>query len=464
MTQPRPHDAATTARVDEPHETAAPGSRAVRVLRAVAVVVAVMIVVVIGVVAAVAIFTGVGVVLPHAIAMYAAAIVGGIAVAVLLSFAILSGTRRRRRSSDPWAKRALVSIVAGSVTGAVLVAASVAFAIPVQSPSGRPQGVDGTHYAELASGSRVAWWKTPAAAAEPLTPVVFLHGGPGGAVSTAGGTMPLFDKLSAEGRDVYYFDQVGAGLSELLPADEYSIERLLADLDDFVTEVVRTDRVILLGHSFGGFLAEAYASAHPDTVEKIVLVTPLNYTLPEGMTVEEALEIERPTRPGGAPTPPEPLPLAPLAMAKFAASSALAAVSEPAAEAFLPQEEQLCIMAALMGSTKGAPISTTANLRVHETSEAVADEVMAGIERTEIPTLVIRNEYDYVLWPSLRMYRDLNPAAQMVYLPGLGHSDIGVEDVAVLTPIIAFLKGLPLDGVYTGEGDPHFVLGAAEEE
>jgi len=101
-------------------------------------------------------------------------------------------------------------------------------------------------------------------------PLLVLHGGPG---------MPSYylETLTrlADERPVILFDQLGCGRSDR-PADAslWTVERAVAEV-----EAVRTalghDRVHLLGHSWGGFLALAYARAHPDALASAVLASPL---------------------------------------------------------------------------------------------------------------------------------------------------------------------------------------------
>lgn len=54
--------------------------------------------------------------------------------------------------------------------------------------------------------------------------------------------------------------------------DAGTMADLVADLDAEVTRVAGTGRVTLLGESFGGALSLSYALAHPDRVERLVVV------------------------------------------------------------------------------------------------------------------------------------------------------------------------------------------------
>lgn len=101
------------------------------------------------------------------------------------------------------------------------------------------------------------------------TPVLVLHGGPG---HSHLGVKKGFDFLGDE-RLVVEYDQRGSGLSELRAGSHhYTADQLVAEIDDVRREVLGTERMILIGHSAGGALAQRYALAHPERVEQLILV------------------------------------------------------------------------------------------------------------------------------------------------------------------------------------------------
>lgn len=67
------------------------------------------------------------------------------------------------------------------------------------------------------------------------------------------------------------YDLRGHGRSER-PAEGYSIAVMVADLDALLDELRVTGPVELIGNSFGGCVAVAYAIAHPERVSGLVLV------------------------------------------------------------------------------------------------------------------------------------------------------------------------------------------------
>ena len=104
--------------------------------------------------------------------------------------------------------------------------------------------------------------------------VVMLHGF-GASLHTF---EPWAEALSADHR-VIRFDLPGAGLSEPDPTGLYtdarSTEILLALLDR-----LGIPRASLVGHSIGGRLAWSVAAAHPDRVDRLVLIAPDGFASP----------------------------------------------------------------------------------------------------------------------------------------------------------------------------------------
>ena len=98
-------------------------------------------------------------------------------------------------------------------------------------------------------------------------PLVLLHGGPGG---THHYFHPTFACAAGFARVVYY-DQRGCGLSTYSPGAGYTVEQAVDDLDQLRQEL-GVDRWIVLGHSYGGKLAERYALTYPEHLAGLVLV------------------------------------------------------------------------------------------------------------------------------------------------------------------------------------------------
>ena len=99
------------------------------------------------------------------------------------------------------------------------------------------------------------------------TPVVFLHGGPGqGSQTFARFAGPPLERAHR----MIYLDQRGSGRSEKHWKKEYSLDLMVDDLEK-LRRHWRTERMALIGHSFGTILALEYAARYPQHVSHVVL-------------------------------------------------------------------------------------------------------------------------------------------------------------------------------------------------
>ena len=98
-------------------------------------------------------------------------------------------------------------------------------------------------------------------------PVVFLHGGPG-----AGCNDNHRRLFNPEKYHIMLFDQRGCGRS--LPyasLENNTTWHLVADMERLRQEVLRTDKMMVFGGSWGSTLALAYAQRHPQHVSELIL-------------------------------------------------------------------------------------------------------------------------------------------------------------------------------------------------
>lgn len=97
--------------------------------------------------------------------------------------------------------------------------------------------------------------------------VVLVHGGP----SLSHHYMEGLELLASDRLQVVSYDQRGTGDSGEDPAGGVGLEQQVADLEAIRTRLGR-DRVHLLGHSWGGLVAMAYAAAHASRLASLILV------------------------------------------------------------------------------------------------------------------------------------------------------------------------------------------------
>lgn len=116
------------------------------------------------------------------------------------------------------------------------------------------------------------------------TPILIIHGGPGfPSLKPWKGLEALKDSFQS-----YYYHQRGCGKSTK-PLDKFEsknyfqnmtnlvkvlgVSAQLADIER-IRRILKQEKLIIIGHSFGAFLATLYAVEFPEYVEKMVLIAP----------------------------------------------------------------------------------------------------------------------------------------------------------------------------------------------
>lgn len=100
-------------------------------------------------------------------------------------------------------------------------------------------------------------------------PVCFvLHGGPGGNHVKF---KPHLDALTSD-MQIIYIDSRGCGFSGKGPQTTYTMENNVEDIEALRNHL-GLDKIMLLGHSYGGMTAMSYALRYQQYLEKLVLVS-----------------------------------------------------------------------------------------------------------------------------------------------------------------------------------------------
>ena len=98
--------------------------------------------------------------------------------------------------------------------------------------------------------------------------VILLHGGPGADHAVY---KPAFSALS-DVAQLIYLDQRGNGRSGGEDPGDWTLNQWGDDVKTFA-DALGIERPIVLGASFGGFVAQAYATRHPDHFDRLILIS-----------------------------------------------------------------------------------------------------------------------------------------------------------------------------------------------
>jgi pimeloyl-ACP methyl ester carboxylesterase len=259
--------------------------------------------------------------------------------------------------------------------------------------------VDGlrVHYRDRGSGS----------------PIVLLHGSNSSLFTWEG-----WAALLAPAHRVVTLDLPGHGLTGPDPKERYSAAEMAELVDAFVSKIGLT-RFALGGNSMGGSVAWHYTLAHPDRVEKLILVDA------GGLAHRE-------------PRPP-----------------ALRVAASPIFGGIARWETPRFAVAASVRDVYGdrskvtdATIDRYYDLLLRDGNRAATrerlsrkeDSLSARLGEIHVPTLILWGTEDRWILPKYgQQFRDRIPGARLVPLQGLGHVPMEEDPVASVAPVQAFL-------------------------
>jgi proline iminopeptidase len=116
-------------------------------------------------------------------------------------------------------------------------------------------------------------------------PLVVVHGGPGADHTYF---LPYLLPLARTHR-LIFIDERGSGRSQRLQdTSQYTVENMVEDVED-VRVALKLGKISLLGHSYGGVLAEAYALKYQQNLTHLIL----NSTFPSTKQMNEVLAREK---------------------------------------------------------------------------------------------------------------------------------------------------------------------------
>jgi proline iminopeptidase len=315
----------------------------------------------------------------------------------------------------------------------VLVITVTAFKILVPRHYGAPPAEKraGTRFMDLATGSRIAYTLLEGKGNKRPFPIVYLHGGPGGAISDM--NIRVLSDLTGDGYDVLLYDQAGSGESARLDdIKAYTVRRHIDDLDA-ITRNLGMAKVVLIGQSWGGILAAFYAGEHPERVDRIIFTNPGPlYPCPAGLDRVEApdsLHLKSPfftNEQGNAKT----RNLRTMAMKYCALHYGFRLVPDGEADEFITR--------AGYEINRSTVCDTSKIVKVSDDRSAPRSGYYAGImtfrdlvegrdrrprlKNLDMPVLVLKGQYDNQKWGYTREYLEFFRHHCLKVIPGAGHA------------------------------------------
>lgn len=327
------------------------------------------------------------------------------------------------------------------LTGALLI--SIILFLPRAYDVPQLKKRDSTKFWNLSTGSQIAYTLIEAKGEKKRFPIIFLQGGPGGPIYD--NNIKILGQLAEDGYDVYLYDQVGSGFSKRLEnIEEYTAERHRKDLEEIVA-LIGSEKVILIGQSWGAILAVLYAADNQEKVEKIIFTSPG----PIQPTDRELAEFEAPDslnliKPAytNAQANQKVQNLRMMFASFLAKRFGIKLASDKEADDF-----QTYLNSYLSKST----VCDTSISPVPEAGGGFYAQIMTvnsfsiipnprpTLQNPIIPVLVMKGQCDNQKWGFTKEYLDIFPNNQLVVIPGAGHSISLEQPEMYLTTLRKFI-------------------------
>ncbi len=217
---------------------------------------------------------------------------------------------------------------------------------------------------------------------------------------------------------VVRFDFPGHGLSGADPAGDYRDARTL-QLVQALLDSLHIARATLVGNSMGGRIAWSFAAAHPERVEKLVLISPDGFASP-GFAYDQPAEVP-----------------AVLGVMRWVLPRALLAANM--APAYANPARLTDSLVTRYHDLMRAPGNRQALL--DRMRQVMLRDPVPRLRSITAPTLLVWGTQDQMIPPAnANDYLAALPQAQLVRLPGLGHVPFEESPTAALPPVRAFLS------------------------
>jgi pimeloyl-ACP methyl ester carboxylesterase len=236
-------------------------------------------------------------------------------------------------------------------------------------------------------------------------PVVLLHGASGNLQDMR---LALGDRLASRYR-VILVDRPGHGWSDRPGGSADASPAVQAGLIHQALAKIGIARAIVVGHSWSGALATAYALAYPAAVNGLVLLAPVTHPWPGGVAWYHPILTTRFVGPLFAHA--IALPLGELLVA--AGIRAVFAPQQPPAD----YRSRAAVDLVLRASELIANAEDITALKAFVTAQAPSYSTI------KVPTVVITGDIDETVSPQIhsQAIAAMLPRAKLILLPGIGH-------------------------------------------
>ncbi|MEM8487335.1 MAG: alpha/beta hydrolase [Bacteroidota bacterium] len=332
---------------------------------------------------------------------------------------------------------------------AILIIFFILLVIPEREVVPAIEPTSSTAYWQMSEGFDIAYQFLPAQTDSAKSPVIYLHGGPGGYVHSS--IVHTLGALTALGYPVYFYDQRGSGRSDRLEKfSDVSFEKHLSDLHEIITQHIGAEQSILMGQSFGTNIIAHYASRHPGRVEKMILSSPGTLSPPRMIDSRYArLDSLYPTPDSLAFIAPDN-PFKESNRAVLKPKAIVATTGALLFDAKFVSDKQMDRILNGMASkfTKGM-VCDVENVLPEEgggglyaylaTNNDDVPDPRGAMATINSPVLVLQGQCDYVGFARAYEYVDLFPNASYAFIENAGHEIWWEEKEVYLSRISDFL-------------------------
>lgn len=241
-------------------------------------------------------------------------------------------------------------------------------------------------------------------------PIIVIHGGPG---LTHEYLLPEFTEL-AKNHQLIFYDQRGCGRSAD-PFDQklISMEQYIEDID-VIRKEFGFERISILGHSWGGFVALHYTLAHPENIEKLIL----SNCIP--VSSEEDLLYECECMKRLAPFQEE--------LDQLIASQGFMDRELNSIEMYFHILGQICCYDSEMAGRLNFKLSSDDFLYYQKVKTIFHDNLFAfpyslhqELNKIDIPTLIIHGDYDPIPLSTAEKIHQSIPHSEFILMKQCGH-------------------------------------------